>query len=138
MLAVEKWKRAWDADIDIQYPPTGSPTGLPSVRRVGFCRDAVHFYFLAMQFLTNSRALNWRGEPDTRMAFVMTALKQIRSYVASEAYKNGSDIGSVVAIDDHYGVDDLTLDMKLLFAPLPLKEMEAEGSGVHNIDGLLQ
>jgi hypothetical protein len=137
--AINKWKRSWDTDIDIQYPTTNSPSNIPSVRRVGFCRDAIHFYFLAIQFLdpANSRALDARSNPDTRMRTVMMALKRIRTWVGSKDHKAGREPGSVVSIDDDYGVDDLNLDMKLLFTDLGLGGDESETGGMQNSIGLL-
>jgi len=115
--ALELWKKAWDMDMQIQYPP--------NQRRVGFCRDGVHFYFLAMIFLRSARREEWTAPPDVRCQHVFNLLKQIRTHVASDSVQKGIDIGSVTYIDDTYGrrspsngVAELTLNMKLLFTPL--------------------
>ncbi|KAF2180571.1 hypothetical protein K469DRAFT_692765 [Zopfia rhizophila CBS 207.26] len=105
--AVELWKNSWDADMHIQYPP--------NQRRVGFCRDGIHFYYLARMFLQSPHR---EEPPDTRCQQVFNLLTKVKSYVASEQEKKGMDIGSVTAVDDNYGVADLTLDMKLLFTPI--------------------
>ncbi|KAF2113431.1 fungal-specific transcription factor domain-containing protein [Lophiotrema nucula] len=106
MSAVERWKRTWDADVRIQYPP--------NQRRVGFCRDGIHFYFLAKIFLRSSRRDEWAAPPDVRIQQVLSLLNQIKAHTGSE--------GSVTAIDNSYGADygvaDLMLDMKLLFTPV--------------------
>jgi len=107
--ALDKWKKAWDTDMQIQYPPSQS-----NHRRVGFCRDGIHFYFLANMFIRNNRPLDWHASADARFHQVFGLLKQIRAYVASE---QGSR-GSVTDVDDNYGVGELTLDMKLLFTPI--------------------
>jgi hypothetical protein len=117
---LDKWKIAWDKDIDFQYPTAGSPNGRSSVRREGFCRDAIHFYFLGKQLISNNHGFKAHTEPDKRVAYVMATLKQIRTHVANEGDRQGIELGSVVDIDESYGVDDLRLDMKLLFAPLSL------------------
>ncbi|MCJ1437834.1 hypothetical protein MMC27_007221 [Xylographa pallens] len=102
--ALTKWKKIWDEDMPLQYPP--------EMKRMGFCRDGIHFYWLAYIFLHKSRASDWQSPPDSRFLQVMALLKQARSYVTSE------ETGSVGDIDENYGVEDLTLDMKLLFTPL--------------------
>lgn len=122
--AVEKWKRNWDRDMEIQYPTTTTPGGSKMPPRTGFCRDGVHFYFLAMLFLISNRAIDSQIPADHRFTFVMQKLKAIRNYVKNEAYQHGKGIGSVADIQEEYGVEDLTLDMKLLFAPLELNDTE--------------
>jgi hypothetical protein len=123
-FALEKWKRAYETDIDIQYPPHGSPstvTGRQAPRRIGFCRDAVHYYWLAKQFLSSPRTFNWQAysEPDQRMGFVMSVLKQIRTFVAREGYRLGKELGSVAEIKEEYAVDMTKLNMRDLFVTLP-------------------
>jgi hypothetical protein len=120
--ALEKWKRTWEADIDIQYPPTGSPSAMGhKIQRIGFCRDAVHYYWLAQQFLSQPRTFNWQSnsEPDVRMGFVMAVLKQIRTYVATEGYRLGKELGSIVEINERYAIDMARLNMRDLFVALP-------------------
>jgi hypothetical protein len=110
MGALESWKRMWDLDMPVQYPP--------HQRRVGFCRDGIHFYFLARVFLRSSRREEWASPPDTRCQQVFSLLKQIRTHVATDSAQKGLDFGSVTAINDDYGVADLTLNMRLLFTPV--------------------
>ena len=111
--ALQKWKRTWDEDMTLQYPPSAS-----AYRRFGFCRDGVHFYWLARAFLRNNRAVDWQAPPDSRFVQVMSLLKKVRTWVASDNAQKGEEIGSVGDIDESYGVEDLTLDMKLLFKPI--------------------
>ncbi|KAF2475698.1 uncharacterized protein BDR25DRAFT_310191 [Lindgomyces ingoldianus] len=110
MGALEVWKRAWDVDMQTQYPP--------HQRRVGFCRDGIHFYFLAKIFLRSSRHEEWAAQADIRCQQVFSLLKQIKTHVASEQAQKGLDIGSVTTVDDNYGIADLTLNMRLLFTPI--------------------
>ncbi|KIW06107.1 uncharacterized protein PV09_03275 [Verruconis gallopava] len=121
-LALEKFKRAWETDIDLQYPPSSSPSAAGAqIRRLGYCRDAVHYYWLAKQFLLTPRMFNWQTnwEPDQRMSLVMSLLKQIRTYVAKEGYRLGKELGSVVDINERYAVDMTRLNMRDLFVTLP-------------------
>ncbi|KXL43364.1 MAG: hypothetical protein FE78DRAFT_125959, partial [Acidomyces sp. 'richmondensis'] len=111
--ALDKWKRAWDQDMEVQYPPNQI-----GQRRFGFSRDGVHFFFLSRSFLQSQRAADWTAPPDARFKQVMALLKRIKSFVVGDGEPKGHDIGSVGDIDDQYGLDDLTLDMKLLFKPL--------------------
>lgn len=130
--ALSKWKKTWDEDMALQYPPVPSPS-----RRFGFCRDGVHFYWLAHAFLKNNRASDWQVPPDSRFSQVMGLLKHVRTWVASDNAQRGEGIGSVGDIDVRYGVENLTLDMKLLFKPLnrqfgsPLSDMSSNSNN-HN------
>ncbi|KAF2877489.1 hypothetical protein BDV95DRAFT_644746 [Massariosphaeria phaeospora] len=108
--ALERWKKTWDSDMPVQYPL--------DQWRIGFCRDGIHFYYLAGIFLRSSRREDWAAQPDVRCQQVFHLLKQIRSHVMSTSTQQGLSIGSVTTIDDNYGVADLTLDMKLLFTPI--------------------
>lgn len=110
MGAVELWKKIWDADMHIQYAS--------NQRRDGFCRDGIHFYFLARVFAHSSRREEWAASPDIRFHQVFNLLKQIRAHVATDSAQKGLNIGSVTTVADDYGVADLTLDMKLLFTPI--------------------
>ena len=111
--ALQKWKITWDDDMRSQYPATTN-----GLKRVGFCRDGIHFYWLARLFIRNTRVADWHAPSDQRFIQVMHQLKQVRSWINSEKILRGEDIGSVGDIDESYGVADLTLDMKLLFTPL--------------------
>jgi hypothetical protein len=115
--ALELWKHVWDADLAIQFPQ--------NQRRHGFCRDGVHFYYLAQVFLRNSRPQEWAAPADLRCRQVFHLLKQIRGHVASDSAQKGIDIGSVNKIADDYclptkvsSIADLTLNMRRLFTPL--------------------
>jgi hypothetical protein len=108
--ALESWKKIWDADLALQFPQ--------NQRRQGFCRDGIHFYFLAQIFLRNSRPQEWAAPPDLRCRQVFHLLKQIRNHVVSDSAQKGIDLGSVNTIADDYAVADLTLNMRRLFTPL--------------------
>ena len=98
--------------MDLQYPP-----GQTQLRRFGFCRDGVHFYYLARSFLRSQRPCDWTAAPDVRFTQSMGLLKRIKAFVMSDNQLKGQDIGSVSDIHEQYGVGDLTLDMKMLFRP---------------------
>lgn len=108
--ALELWKACWDTDLSIQF--------MQKQRRRGFCRDGVHFYFLAQIFLRKSRSEEWAAPADLRCQHVFNLLKQIRAHVASDSAQKGIDIGSMTTIADDYGLADVTLNMKRLFTPL--------------------
>lgn len=110
--ALEKWKRSWDNDMELQYPPTDFQQ-----RRFGFSRDGVHFFFIGRSFLQSQLASDFTLPADMRFKRVMTLLKRIKSMVVGDNENKGHDVGSVGDIDDQYGLDNLTLDMKLLFKP---------------------
>lgn len=109
--ALDKWKRNWDHDMELQYP-TGR-----GHRRFGFCRDGVHFFYLGRSLIQSTRAADWTLPADKRFQQVISLLKRIKGFVLGDHEAKGHDIGSVGDIDEQYGLDDLTLDMKLLFKP---------------------
>ncbi|KAF2026343.1 hypothetical protein EK21DRAFT_103310 [Setomelanomma holmii] len=111
--ALELWKAIWDADLAIQYTQNQP--------RHGFCRDGVHFYFLAQVFLRNSRPQEWAAPADLRCRQVFHLLKQIRAHVTSSAHK-GLDLGSVNTVADDYALADLTLNMRQLFTPIDAQD----------------
>ncbi|KAJ4360111.1 uncharacterized protein N0V89_000671 [Didymosphaeria variabile] len=110
MCALMLWKKQWDSDMQLQYGTKQRP--------LGFCRDGIHYYFLAKIFLQNSRREDWTATPDARFQQVFNQLKYIRTHVASDSTSKNLDIGSVTTINDDYGLADLTLNMKLLFTPV--------------------
>lgn len=103
--ALDKWKRNWDIDIDLQYPQNET-----QLRRFGFSRDGVHFFYLGRSFLQSHRADDWSAPADVRFQQVMSLLKRIKGFVVGENENRGQDIGSVGDIDEQYGLDNLTLD----------------------------
>lgn len=108
--ALDKWKRSWDTDIDLQYPPSQT-----QLRRFGFSRDGVHFFYLGRSFLQSHRASDWSAPADVRFQQVMSLLKRIKGFVVGENETKGQDIGSVGDIDEQYGLDSLTLDSRSKF-----------------------
>lgn len=110
MCALMLWKKQWDSDMQLQYGTKQRP--------LGFCRDGIHFYFLAKIFLQNSRREDWTATPDDRFQQVFNQLKYIRTHVASDSSSKNLDTGSVTTINDEYGLAGLTLNMKLLFTPI--------------------
>jgi hypothetical protein len=121
--ALDKWKKTWDEDMSMQYPPSST-----SYRRFGFCRDGVHFFYLA-KYLLKDR-LNWQITPDQRFTYVMHLLKSVKNWVVSDSAQRGEELGSVSDIDQDYGVKDLTLDMAQLFKPIN-KQIDSPIPGVH-------
>lgn len=109
--AFEKWKKAWDDDMAVQYPPSATPS-----RRFGFCRDGVHFYWLAKLLMKSN--LGWQMAPDQRFGHIISMLKQVKAYVVADSTRRGEDLGSVNDIDKDFGVKDLTLDMAHVFRPI--------------------
>jgi hypothetical protein len=123
--AFDKWKKSWDDDMLTQHPPSTA-----HYRRFGFCRDAVHFFWLGKYLMKNSRALDWQTAPDQRFSQVMNLLKSVRTWVVSDSAQRGEELGSVSDIDKDYGVTDLTLDMAQLFKPIN-KQIDSPVPGVH-------
>ncbi|KAJ5051982.1 uncharacterized protein L3040_001743 [Drepanopeziza brunnea f. sp. 'multigermtubi'] len=112
-VAFDKWKKTWDDDIAIQYPPSSS-----NYRRFGFCRDAIHFYWLGKYLMQNVRGLDCGTAPDQRFSEMMQLLKSVKTWVQADTSKRGEELGSVNDIHKDYGVTDLTLDMAQLFKPI--------------------
>jgi hypothetical protein len=121
--AFEKWKKAWDDDMVVQYPPSSTAS-----RRFGFCRDGVHFYWLAKMLMKTN--LDWQMAPDQRFGHIISMLKQVRTYVVSDSARRGEELGSMNDIDNNYGANDLTLNMAQLFTPINSQTNSPIG-GVH-------
>lgn len=121
--AFDKWKKVWDKDMEVQYPPSST-----SYRRFGFCRDGAHFYYLA-KYLMQS-VYDRRMPPDQRCTQIFTLLKSAKNHVVSDSAKRGEELGSVSDIDKDYGVTNLTLDMAKLFKPIN-KQIDSPVAGVH-------
>jgi hypothetical protein len=111
--ALNKWKASWDLDMQIQFPRSEFQP-----KRFGFSRDSVHFYYIARSFLQSSNLSEFAMPADMRFRRVMGLLKRVKTMIADDHGNQGPRdvIGSVGDIDDHYGLDNLTLDMTLLFA----------------------
>ncbi len=123
--AFDKWKKSWDEDMLIQYPPSSA-----RYKRFGFCRDGVHFFWLAKYLMKNGRPLDWQTAPDQRFSQIMNLLKSVKTWVVSDSTQRGEGLGSVSDIDKDYGVTDLTLDMAQLFKPIN-KQINSPVPGVH-------
>jgi hypothetical protein len=127
--AFDKWKKVWDDDMAVQYPPSST-----SYRRFGFCRDGVHFYWLGKYLMKNNRGSEWQMAPDQRFSQVMHLLKYVQGFVTSDSAKRGEEPGSVNDVDHQFGVRDLTLDMSQLFKPIN-KQIDSPVMGVHTGSG---
>ncbi|KAM3085175.1 hypothetical protein ACMFMG_003604 [Clarireedia jacksonii] len=121
--AFEKWKKAWDEDINVQYPPGSSYS-----RRFGFCRDGAHFYWLQKCMVTQK--LDWQMPSDQRFTHAIQVLKFAKRWASSDTSKRGEVPGSVSDIDKDFGVANLTLDMAQLFRPIDSK-IDSPVQGVH-------
>ncbi|KAI1412169.1 fungal-specific transcription factor domain-containing protein [Hypoxylon sp. FL1857] len=112
--ALDKFKSYWDMDMAIQFPPSVS-----NPRRYGFCRDGIHFFWLARWMLKNTTVADLQMAPDDRFRQVIQLLKSVKAWVMSDGASRGEELGSVSDIDNDYGTGNLTLDMAQLFKPLP-------------------
>ncbi|KIX02380.1 uncharacterized protein Z518_08321 [Rhinocladiella mackenziei CBS 650.93] len=114
--ALARWKQAWDEDYLLQYPPSDGYHSGP--KRVGFCRDGVHFYWLARAFMQTNRIHDWQLPADQRLQQTLHGLKRAREWSRTDGAKRGEEPGSVAYIDDNYASETLELDMRKLFRPL--------------------
>ena len=108
--ATDKWVRAWDCDMSSQYPP--------GVERIGYSRDGVHYYWLAKLLIQNCDTVNVYSSWNERFQQILKILKYIKTWVSSNQVVRGEGTGSVSLLDERYGLEDLSKDMKLLLAPL--------------------
>ncbi|OCT51066.1 C2H2 transcription factor [Cladophialophora carrionii] len=115
-VALTRWKQVWDRDYALQYPPGNGYR--PIVGRVGFCRDGVHFYWLARALMQPNRTHDWQLPADDRLRQVLHGLKKAREWSRTDGAKRGEEPGSVAYIDDDYASETLELDMRKLFRPL--------------------
>lgn len=117
-VALARWKQVWDEDFALQYPPSAHYQ--PAPRRVGFCRDGVHFYWLARALMQPNRIHDWQLPADDRLRQVLHGLKKAREWSRTDGAKRGEEPGSVAYIDDDYAYASETaeLDMRKLFRPI--------------------
>ena len=113
-----RFKQIWDSDMLLQYPP--SQYAMNPIRRIGFCRDGLLFYWMAKWTIQSNRLADWQLAPDQRFLQVMNLLKQARQWAQSDAAQRGEETGSAnEAVKDFPpAASSLVLDMKKLFRPL--------------------
>jgi hypothetical protein len=124
-IVLRKWKRAWDEDLQSQYPP--------GTERKGFCRDALPYWYLATIFRSAPRATYGmvKQNDDSNVTLLTSLLK----YVHNSLQKDSQTVswrpeGAVGKIDTKYGVEELTYDMKLLFKPIDEADDQKVGGDV--------
>jgi len=115
-VALARWKQVWDEDYALQYPPGNGYQPFP--KRVGFCRDGVHFYWLARALMQPNREHDWQLSAEDRLRQVLYGLKKARAWSRTDGAKRGEEPGSVAYIDDDYLSETLELDMRKLFRPI--------------------
>ncbi|KAI1627766.1 fungal-specific transcription factor domain-containing protein [Exophiala viscosa] len=115
-MALDRWKQSWDADLALQYPTDDGTQQTP--KRVGFCRDGVHFYWLARAFMQPNRLHDWQLPADSRLQQTLHGLKKAREWSRSDGARRGEDPGSVADIEDQHATATQVLDMRKLFRPL--------------------
>ncbi|KAK5237739.1 hypothetical protein LTR99_000360 [Exophiala xenobiotica] len=128
-LALARWKHSWDQDLALQYPPNDGYH--QSSKRVGFCRDGIHFYWLARAFLRPDRTHDWQLPADTRLQQTLHGLKKARDWSRSDSAQRGEEPGSVACIDDNYALASPVLDMRRLFRPLRMISDDSLASSQH-------
>jgi hypothetical protein len=109
-MALDKWKKTWDQDMKVQYPP--------GAQRIGYSRDGIHYYWLAKLLLQNASRINPYTPWNDRFGQVLAILKSVKSWVSSNQASRGEETGALSEIHESYGLADLTKDMKLLFTPI--------------------
>jgi len=115
--AFDKWMDVWYRDFQTQYPDPAS--------RVGFSRNGTQYYHLGKLYLryVDRRHVGYRGPGDeNNVKLTLTMLQHGKNPGPSpSAPQRGGDAESP-EIDESYGVEDLTYDMKLLFKPIDGRE----------------
>jgi hypothetical protein len=115
-MALTRWKQAWDGDLALQYPSDSATLQAP--KRIGFCRDGVHFYWLARAFLQPNRMHDCQLPADSRLQQTLRGLQKAREWSRSDGARRGEEPGSVAHIEDDYATATQVLDMRKLFRPL--------------------
>jgi len=107
--ALDKWKKAWDADLITQFG---------NKRRSGFCRDGIAFYWLAVFFTRQKkRDLLVKDVRDRQVVAQVQQMLETVNQKPRSAYTL-QEPGAVSGIDKKYGIDELAFDIKLLLAPI--------------------
>jgi len=114
--ALDRWKVSWDTDLQIQYPSI--PGVMLPLKRIGFCRDSVHFFWLAKAFLQPNRMQDWKLPADVKFRLLMHSLQKARVWSLSDGARRGEEPGSVAEIDPTYDNVEGEFDMRKLFRPI--------------------
>lgn len=114
--ALSRWKQCWDQDLMLQYPPYNRID--QSSHRIGFCRDGIQFYWLALASLPPNRAHDCMLPPHDRFKLVLSGLKKAREWSRTDHAQPYEELGSVACIDDSYVRETLESDMRKLFRPI--------------------
>ena len=127
--ALNRWMVAWRHDLPLQFADAAP-------RRAGFCRDAEPFYFIAKLMLQSAHKDLVDIPADARCQQVMRVLKLVKARLAADERSKsggggGGDAEAAGAADEDFAMDDLSWDMKLLFAPL------ASPGSIGKFDGIL-
>lgn len=130
--AIEKFKAIWDSDIIAQFPPSSHG----NLRRIGFCRDAIHFYWVAKYLAKNATVADLQMSSEDRFKYVISLLKSVKAWVESDGATRGEEMGSINTIDKDYGVTNLTCDMSQLFTPIPGLDSSTPSGGLSHGNGL--
>lgn len=114
VCALDTWKKAWDEDFSAQYPDPAS--------RVGFSRDGMPYYWVAMRCIRHplrSHLGFFEEGNDRNVNITVEMLRQAKAYILEVERNRGEPMqeGAVTRIDQHYGLEQLDYDMKLLFRP---------------------
>lgn len=109
--ATDKWIKSWESDISIQYPP--------GMERIGYSRDGVHYYWLAKLLIQNCDFINVHSPWNERFHQILKILKNVKTWVSGNQLTRGESTGAVNLVDERYGLEDLSKDLKLLLAPQP-------------------
>ncbi|KAL9617390.1 MAG: hypothetical protein Q9160_007794 [Pyrenula sp. 1 TL-2023] len=117
-VGLSRFKQTWDHDMQLQYPPQMSFNNINPMRRVGFCRDGVLFYWLARALINPTRQRDWQVPPDQRSVQIMHLLKHARVYSQSDSAQRGEEPGSVSHTVEDRANTGLDLHLKKLFRPI--------------------
>lgn len=115
-LALERWKQCWDTDMQLQYPSV--PGVAAKSRGHGFCRDGIHFFWLAKAFTHPNRMNDWKLAADVKLRLFLRGLQNAREWSLSDGAQRGQELGSVADIDPSYETEETEFDMRKLFRPL--------------------
>ncbi|RVX68644.1 hypothetical protein B0A52_07071 [Exophiala mesophila] len=109
-----RWKQSWDEDLEVQFPQRAG--SVDKAAQIGFCRDGIHFYWLAHVNLRPERKNEWQLPADQRLRQALHDLRNVRIWCQSVGGLGSAYTGSVTDVN---GKDaSAELDLRNFFRPL--------------------
>jgi hypothetical protein len=115
-VALARWKHAWDEDLSAQYSSNG--VYHQTIQQNGFCREGVHFYWLACAFLQSNQMGEWQLSAEERLRFTLHGMKLARNWSRTDPAARSQELGNALQLGKGQSSEARELHMNKLYRPL--------------------